>query len=130
MKISKLAVLAAALALTVPAFANPNATGSWEVALKMPSGSGTPRFELTQKGEVLTGKYVGRLGESPVSGTVKGQDVTFSYKSTFPGAGEFVTVYTGKIDGNSIQGAVSMGPSGQFGTGTFTAKRVGGEATK
>ncbi len=72
-----------------------------------------PLFAATN----LTGTYSGALGEAPIKGTVKGNDVTIDFDAS--GA---AVHYAGKIsaDGNKIEGTVDYG--GQA-SGTFTATR-------
>jgi hypothetical protein len=91
-------------------------TGKWVFDVATDAGSGTPRFELTQKGEALTGKYSGALGEADVKGTVKGDAVEISFETS--GA---KVIYTGKLlaDG-TLKGTVDL--AGQA-RGTFTGKR-------
>jgi hypothetical protein len=43
------------------------------------AGTGTPTVVLKQEGETLSGQYSGQLGEAPVTGTIKGNEFTFSF---------------------------------------------------
>jgi precorrin-6B methylase 2 len=70
--------------------------GTW----KMPQGELT----LTQKFQMITGT----LGTTQVTGRLRGADITFT------GGGN---TYTGRVNGNSIQGNASSG-------GAFTATKV------
>jgi len=90
-------------------------TGTWIMAVETGAGSGSPTFVLVQKGDALTGSYKGQLGEAQVTGTVTGNDVVIEYK--VDAQGQVLAVkYTGKVDGNSMSGKVSLG---QLGEGTF-----------
>lgn len=91
-------------------------SGTWSFEVVTDAGSGTPKFVFKQDGEKLSGTYSGQLGEAKVTGTVKGQDVTFSFDI---GA---AVVYQGKIDesGRKITGKCDIG--GQA-TGTFTGTK-------
>ncbi len=91
-------------------------TGTWSFEVVTDAGSGTPKFVFKQEGEKLTGTYSGQLGEAKVTGTVKGQEVTFSFDI---GA---AVVYQGHIDesGKKITGNCDI--AGQA-TGTFTGTR-------
>jgi hypothetical protein len=94
-------------------------TGTWIMAVQTGAGSGSPTFILVQKGEALSGSYKGQLGESQVTGTVKGDDVTIEYK--VEGQGQTLAVkYSGKTDGKTMSGKVSLG---QLGEGTFTGTK-------
>ena len=71
------------------------------------------------KREALSGSYKGQLGEAQVTGTVKGDDVTIEYKVDGQ-AGSLAVKYTGKTDGKTMSGKVSLG---QLGEGTFTGTK-------
>jgi hypothetical protein len=115
-----LAVLLAAAAFTVAQVAGAaDVTGTWIMAVETGAGSGSPTFVLVQKGEALSGSYKGQLGEAQVTGTVKGDDVTIEYKVDGQ-AGSLAVKYTGKTDGKTMSGKVSLG---QLGEGTFTGKK-------
>jgi hypothetical protein len=111
-----LGALLAVAALTIAQAAGAaDVTGTWIMAVETGAGSGTPTFILVQKGEALSGSYKGQLGETQVTGTVKGDDVTIEY--TVGGQGQSIAVkYSGKTDGKTMSGKVSLG---QLGEGTF-----------
>jgi hypothetical protein len=96
-------------------------TGNWEATVETDAGSGSPKFTFKQTGETLTGTYSGQLGEAPLTGTVKGSDIEFSFKAS--PQGETVTVkYKGKITGEKqMKGTVDLGG---MATGTFTATKT------
>jgi len=111
--------------LTIGAFviaqvaAAADVTGTWIMAVQTGAGSGSPTFVLVQKGDALSGSYKGQLGEAQVTGTVKGDDVTIEY--TVDGqAGSLAVKYSGKTDGKTMSGKVSLG---QLGEGTFTGTK-------
>jgi len=92
-------------------------TGRWEFSVETSAGSGTPTFDLVQKGETLTGRYRGALGEADVKGTLKGDDLELRFQ-----ASDIAVVYTGKVlNDGTLKGSIDLG--GQA-TGTFTAKRA------
>ena len=113
----------ALLASTVLAFAHvasaADVTGTWIMAVETGAGSGSPTFILVQKGEALSGSYKGQLGEAQVTGTVKGDEVTIEYKVEGQ-AGTLAVKYSGKTDGKTMSGRVSLG---QLGEGTFTGTK-------
>ena len=92
-------------------------TGTWNCKVVLGEQSGTPTFVLKQQGEKLTGTYSGALGDAPVTGTVKGSDVTIDFEAS--GA---QIHYAGKVDkdGKKIEGTCDYG--GQA-SGTFTATK-------
>jgi hypothetical protein len=115
-----LAALLAIGALTIAQVAAAaDVTGTWIMAVQTSAGSGSPTFILVQKGDAVSGSYKGQLGEAQVTGTVKGDDVTIEY--TVDGqAGSLSVKYSGKTDGKTMSGKVSLG---QLGEGTFTGTK-------
>jgi hypothetical protein len=96
-------------------------TGTWIFTVQTDAGTGTPTVTLRQEGEKLTGHYSSQnLGEADLTGTVKGQEITFSFSADAQGTVLTVT-YTGTIESkDSMKGTVDLGGLAQ---GTFTAKR-------
>ncbi|HYL75121.1 MAG TPA: hypothetical protein VEU96_13000 [Bryobacteraceae bacterium] len=95
-------------------------SGTWTAAVETDAGSGTPTFVFKQTGDQLTGTYSGALGESKLTGTVKGNQVTWSFDASPTGEAIKVT-YSGTLDGdNKIKGTVELG---SLGKGTFTATK-------
>ena len=90
-------------------------TGTWMMTVETANGTGNPTFTLKQDGEKVTGNYKGQLGEAPVSGTIKGNELAISYKVEAQGQSLEVK-YTGTVDGKNISGKVSLG---ELGEGTF-----------
>ena len=97
----------------------PDISGTWIMSVKTSMGSGSPSFTFIQKGEHLTGTYRGQLGEQPVSGTIKGNDVSFEFQGDAQGQ-SFTVSYVGKLEGRTMSGTVTLG---QFAQGTFTGQR-------
>ena len=118
------AIAAVAMMITMPP-ANAqadkvNVTGKWLFNVETGAGSGTPTMTFTQDGEKLTGKYVGQLGEADLTGTVKGQDIAFSFNVDAQGTA-LTFKYTGTIENkDALKGKVEIAGLGE---GTFTAKR-------
>jgi hypothetical protein len=114
------ATIAAAAFVSVGAVAaDVNVTGTWNMAVETQAGTGTPVFTLKQEGTAVTGQYKGQLGEAPVTGTVKGDELTLNYKVNVQGTDLSVT-YSGTVTGDTIKGKVSLG---ELGEGTFTGKK-------
>jgi len=79
---------------------------------------GSPSFEFKQSGETLAGTYVGKYGTATLSGTVKGDQVEFTFDAPNT-SGKFH--YQGTVDGpSSMKGDFEL-----VGTekGTFTATK-------
>lgn len=111
----------AAMMLSTSAFAaDANVTGEWDMSVETQAGTGTPHFSLKQDGGKLTGTYKGMLGEAPVTGTVKGNDVTISFEVNAQGT-DLAVSYTGTVDGATMKGSVKLGDLGE---GTFTGKKA------
>jgi len=97
-----------------------NVTGKWLFNVETASGSGTPTMTFTQDGEKLTGRYMGQFGEADLTGTVKGQDIAFSFNVDAQGT-MLNFKYTGTIESkDALKGKVEIVG---LGDGTFTAKR-------
>jgi hypothetical protein len=92
-------------------------SGVWTVEVETPQGAASPTFTFKQEGENLTGQYKGSLNEGPLTGTVRGNQIQFSFK--VPDADAAFT-FTGTIEKNAMKGTVQLGG---FGSGTWTAKR-------
>lgn len=91
-------------------------TGKWTFQVDLGGQGGSPKFTFEQKGETLTGTYSGQLGESKLTGTVKGDDVAFQFETS----GIKVT-YQGKITGPAaMKGQADYGGQAE---GTWTAKK-------
>jgi len=118
------AIVAVAVMLSAPhtnaQAAKVNVTGKWLFSVETGAGSGTPTMTFTQDGEKLTGKYQGQFGEADLTGTVKGQDIAFSFN--VDAQGTMVNFkYTGTIENkDALKGKVEIAGLGE---GTFTAKR-------
>jgi hypothetical protein len=92
-------------------------SGTWTADVVLDVGSGTATFVFEQHGETLAGSYTGTLGQAKVTGTVKGDQVEFSFASGQ--AGEIS--YRGTLEGESrMKGSTVYG---QLGKGTFTAQK-------
>jgi hypothetical protein len=99
--------------LTLPAA---DLSGTWSADVVLDAGNGTAKFVLTQKGDTLSGTYTGALGEAKVAGTVKGNQVEWSFETGDAGK----VVYKGTLEGEKIKGKVEYG---SLGAGTFTASK-------
>jgi hypothetical protein len=95
-------------------------TGKWAFAVETAAGSGTPTMTFKQDGEKLTGHYSGQLGESELTGTVKGHDISFTFSGDAQGT-KVDAAYTGTIESkDAMKGKVTLIG---LGDGTWTAKR-------
>ena len=92
--------------------------GTWKLTLETQQGTANPVITLKQDGENLTGTYKGRLGEAPLKGTLKGNEITFTVKLSVQGQ-DFEIVYTGTVDGDSMKGKAKFAQ----GEADFTGKK-------
>lgn len=104
------------LALSALALCAADISGTWAAAVRLDAGSGTATFVFKQAGDALTGTYSGVLGGAEIKGTVKGNQVEWSFENSDAGK----ISYRGTIDGASMKGTVEYG---QLGAGTFTAEK-------
>lgn len=94
--------------------------GKWALTVETAAGTGTPSVEFKQDGETLTGTYSSRVfGEQKVTGTIKGNGLTFGFTAPFQGNDVTVT-YTGTVEGATVKGKVTLSGLGE---GTFTGKK-------
>ncbi|HET9948394.1 MAG TPA: hypothetical protein VFQ22_05710 [Longimicrobiales bacterium] len=120
-----LVVAAAALAaLSLPASAQVDVSGTWQMEVTTDAGgTTTPSLTLQQNGAELTGHYTSQtLGEADVTGTVDGSQVTISFSANLQGQ-EIPVVYAGTVNEEGIMtGTIDL--AGGLATGTFTARRA------
>jgi len=115
------AIAALAGASSARAQANADLTGKWIFEVQTDAGTGTPTVTFKQDGEKLTGHYSSQaLGEADLTGTVKGQNVNFTFTADLGGQAAPVT-YAATIEGkDSMKGTIDIAG---LATGTFTGKR-------
>jgi hypothetical protein len=94
--------------------------GTWNITVDIGGATGTPSVTLKQDGETLTGTYSSQVfGEQKVTGTIKGNAITFEFNASLEGNAVKVT-YSGTVDKAKRKGKVALG---ELGEGTFTAKK-------
>lgn len=92
-----------------------NVSGTWNMTVETDAGSGTPTFVLKQDGEKITGTYSGQLGESAVTGTIKGNVIHLEFGIQ----GNLIT-YDGTASSTEMEGKVNLA---EMATGTFKGKK-------
>jgi hypothetical protein len=123
-----LAAAAVLLVLTAPAVvgagqaARIDITGAWLFDVTTSGGPGTPTVTFKQDGEKITGHYSSQtLGEADLTGTLKGQDLSFTFDADLQGTSVPV-VYKATVESkDSMKGTLDIG--GGLAAGTFTGKR-------
>lgn len=123
--ISSVALILLAAVLSVPVRAvgqdkPADVAGTWNIMIEIGGNTGTPTVTFKQDGENLTGTYSSQVvGEQKVTGTIKGNAITFEFTASFDGNSVKVT-YSGTVDKGTMKGKVTFG---ELGDGTFTAKK-------
>ena len=87
-------------------------TGEWVFTVTTDQGGGTPTITFKQDGEKLTGKYDGQLGNADLTGTVKGNAITFTFTVDVQGQQAPVT-YNGTVEKNTMKGKLDIARDGQ-----------------
>ena len=95
--------------------------GTWNLTMTSQRGTFDQTLKLEQNGNAVTGTITGRRGDSPVKGSVSGNEVTFSVTRETP-RGTFTLNYKATVDGDSMKGTAS---NDRFSM-DFTGKRAGG----
>ena len=113
------ALLAAASTVRAQNAKPADVTGAWVMQVETAAGSGSPTFTFKQDGEKLEGEYEGTFGKAKVTGTVKGNDITFGFDADAQGTALKVE-YKGTVDKDTMKGTVKLGDLGE---GTFTGKK-------
>ncbi len=96
-----------------------NITGKWNVSVETANGNGSPSFTFVHAGQNLLGSYAGRFGEAQVSGSVRTNDVKWTFDVQVQD--RLVTcIYKGTIETkDSMKGTVNLGDY----EGSWIAKR-------
>ena len=93
-------------------------TGTWIMSVNLDAGSGDVSFVFEVEDGKITGTYAGAFGESPLTGTIEGNVVNFTFETD---AG--VATYSGVVDGDTMTGECDYE---QAGGGTFEGTKQGG----
>jgi len=91
-----------------------NVAGKWTMSWQGRDGAKQGALQLQQDGSKLTGTMDGERGSVPLTGTVNGNNISFSTQSQ--GRRTFTMVYSGTIDGDKMTGT-SQPQGGQGGQG-------------
>jgi len=97
----------------------PDVAGTWALTVETSAGTGTPTVVFEQNGTRLTGTYRGRFGDQPLTGSLEGAAITFSFTVSGPMGSADVT-YAGTVAGDEMSGTMRMG---ERAGGRFTARR-------
>lgn len=104
-----LSLFAVALLISAQAAsAQSSVAGNWDAVMNTPGGTVPLKLIFAVEGEKLTGTAKRSRGDVALVGTVKGSDITFSYTIDYNG-NPFTVSFSGKVDGDKINGVVLMG---------------------
>lgn len=91
-------------------------SGDWDAKVEIAGNTGMPTFTFKQDGDKLTGKYKGQFGEADLKGTVKGNEIEFSFEIQAGAEAK----YKGKLEDGKLKGTCDY--AGQA-DGTWTAEK-------
>jgi hypothetical protein len=111
------AVMAVVGFVAVPA-ARADLAGNWLLTFNTPNGAIDATAALKVDGEKLTGSMKGEAGETPLTGSVKGDTFTIAFEVQTPN-GNFSVTMQGQQEGDAIKGTFDFGQ----GTGDWVGKR-------
>jgi hypothetical protein len=88
-------------------------SGAWAVTVDSPNGPLEVTLTLKQDGDKLTGTVSSQMGDAPITGTVKGDDIEFTM-SMDAGGQNMVIKYNAKVDGDKISGSLDFAGQGEI----------------
>ena len=94
--------------------------GEWDAQFNTPGGPQPLKLILKVDGEKLSGTAKRSRGDVALTGTVKGDDITFAYTIEYNGNAVTLT-FTGKVKGDTMSGTVSFNESA---SDDWSAKRA------
>jgi hypothetical protein len=98
--------------------ANANVAGTWQFTADTAQGSFTATLTIQQDGGTLKGDQKSDFGDSPITGTIKGNAIQFTIAVDSPN-GSFNVVHSGTVTGDSMKGTFTMNDS----SGSWSATR-------
>ncbi|HEY0943507.1 MAG TPA: hypothetical protein VGE08_25710 [Steroidobacter sp.] len=97
----------------------PDLSGHWVLTTESQMGAQDSQMIVRQSGSSLVGTIIGEAGEVDYTGSVHGAAVSFDFILDVQGTALKLD-YSGTVEGDTITGKAVFG---QFGEGTFTARR-------
>lgn len=117
--IAKVRAVVAALALSAGIAFAADITGTWTLTVEAPGGERQSTVEFKQDGKNLTGTVHSRMGDAPLTGSVDGDQVSFSVARERDGQ-QFKIDYSAKVEDARMTGTVKFGDNGDV---RFTATK-------
>ena len=99
--------------------------GQWEVTVDVPGDEQNVKFKFSKDGDDYTGILIDDEGEETAIESIEidGSNLTFSFTVNMDEAGDVQMEADVEIDGDDLDGSLSVGPFGSFKmTGTRTGK--------
>ncbi|MFV0279879.1 MAG: hypothetical protein ACK5JM_03840 [Rhodoblastus sp.] len=94
--------------------------GKWNLTIYTPMGAQYSTLEVTSSGANLTGTQSGAQGAQAINdGAVNGDEASWSIDIVSPMP--MTLTFKGKVSGDELSGAVTLGP---FGESTFQGERA------
>lgn len=81
--------------------------GEWDASMNTPGGPRPIKLILKVEGEKLTGTAKRASGDVAITGTIKGDAITFGYTIDYNGNAVTLT-FSGKVKGDSMSGSVQF----------------------
>lgn len=103
-----------------PPAAAQSVAGEWNASMNTPGGTREFKVLFVVKGDSLSGTVKRPTGEVPLSGTIKGNAITFSYNIVY-GDNPLTLTVVGTVEGDSMKGSIDLGGGGNE---AFTMKKV------
>lgn len=113
-------LLGSGLVFAGGASAQTSVAGDWDGSFNTPGGARPFKVVLAVDGEKLTGTARRSSGDVPLTGTIKGDLINFSYTINY-GGHDLTLSYSGKVTGDSMSGTISFGGQAEE---TWSAKRA------
>jgi len=100
-------VLGIVLILGGAVLAQKSVAGEWDAQFSTPGGAQGLKLILKVDGEKLTGTAKRSRGDVPITGTIKGDDISFAYTVEYNGNAMTIS-FSGKVKGDTMSGTVSF----------------------
>jgi hypothetical protein len=97
----------------------PDLSGKWTLTTESQMGAQDAEMTVRQTGNALAGTITGQAGTVDYTGALNGSAVAFDFTINVQGT-DLKLDYTGTVEGDTMKGKAVFG---QFGEGTFIAKR-------
>lgn len=94
-------------------------SGHWVLTTESRMGAQDAQMIVRQTGNALAGIIIGEMGEIDYTGSVHGSTVAFGFILDIQGTALRLD-YSGTVEGDAMKGKAVFG---EFGEGTFTARR-------